>query len=278
VNGTPNLFLIGATGWIGRAVTELLPNARFIRARDVLATGGLRALRDAIDADVPPVIVNLAAIKTGPREEMDAVNHLLVDELARLMSECGGHLVQVGSAAEYGLAPGAEWVSAETPCNPKSDYGITKLGGSLSALEHGQGLVLRPLNVYDRPPQAGSPLADIRERILAGVRDGRAVEVLSAGTRRDYVSRSFVAACIEWAVRHPDVHGAFSVSSGDAVGVGEIAETAVELLGSDVKVTDLEVFPPTTIAADPQPWGEVSGLWERNSARDIATAVVAPGA
>jgi len=202
------------------------------------------------------------------------VNHLLVDELARFTAEHGGHLVQVGSAAEYGLAPGAEWVSAETPCNPTSDYGITKLGGSPSALEHGHGIVLRPLNVYDSPPQAGSPLADIQQRILTGVREGKSVEVLSAGKRRDYVSREFVAASIEWAARHPDVCGAFSVSSGDAVGVGEIAEAVIGLMKSDVEVTDLQVFPPTTIAADPQPWANVSGLRERNTTMDIAVALV----
>jgi len=205
---------------------------------------------------------------------MDAVNHLLVEELARFASACGGHLVQAGSAAEYGLTPGAEWVSAETPYRPKSDYGTTKLAGSMSALKYGDGIVLRPLNVYDSPPQLGSPLADIRERILTGLKNHTDIEVLSAGTMRDYVTREFVASSIEWAVRNPDTGGAFSVSSGYPVGVGEIAEAAIKLAGSDVGVADLQMFPPTTIAADPAPWGDVSGLWESNSAIDIATALV----
>jgi len=273
VSNPGDVILIGASGWIGHSVKERLPVARCISARDLLRRE-LDSLRKAVSGDARPTIVNLATVKSGPREQMAAVNHSLVAQLAKFTTEFGGRLVQMGSAAEYGLAPGAEWVSQETRCKPTSDYGITKFAGSTSALECEGGIVLRPLNVYDRPPQEGSPLADIRGRILAGVRSHQDVEVLSAGTRRDYVSRSFVAASIEWAVRNPAARGAFSVSSGYAVGVGEIAATTINLMGSDVQVADLQVFPPTTIAADPQPWGDVSGLWERSGAPQIAAALV----
>ena len=255
------VVVVGAGGWLGSAICRELPEALPVRAAgdldDILAAAGPR-----------PVIVNAAGAKGGTPQELRRSN---VELVTRLL-DAAGWLVHLGSAAEYGLGAAIP-VTESTPCAPTTDYGRTKLEGTGAALTGGRATVLRLFNVVDRPPQPGSPLADIRTRVLTAVRRGVEVEVLSGGTVRDYVSRDFVARSVAWAVTgRPE--GLFNLGSGRPVSVGDIAAAAVAALGSAVGVTDLGQFPATALWCRPDAWEAVSGMREHLDGTAVAQLLV----
>lgn len=252
-----SVVVVGAAGWLGSAICRVLPDAVPVRGAAELD----RALAQAGPA---PVVVNAAGRKRGTRPELRRGN---VDLVADLLNRCDW-LVQLGSAAEYGLDAPAP-VTEATPCRPTGDYGTTKHEGTRLALTSGRATVLRPFNVVDSPPQPGSPLADILWRIQAGVAEHREVEVLSGQTARDYVSRAFVAAAVARAVTLRPA-GVFNLGSGLPVTVADIARETVAALGAQVGVRDLREFPASRIWCDPRAWAEVTGMREHLDARGVA--------
>ncbi len=255
------VVVVGARGWLGSAICRELPDAIPVLAAGELA-GVLRR------AGPRPVIVNAAGVRTGSLPELrdgnvELVNHLL---------ETAGWLVQLGSAAEYGLGVRSP-VTETTACAPTADYGRTKFEATQLALASRNATVLRLFNVADSPPQPGSPLADIRARVLAGVDNGVDVEVLSAGTVRDYVGRDFVARSVAHAVDSRPA-GLFNLASGLPVSVLDLATAAVSALGSTVGVRDLAQFPATQMWCRPDAWEAVSGMRERLGAAAVARLLV----
>lgn len=251
------VVVVGAAGWLGSAISARLPEALAIRREDDLERGLAVAGPD-------PVIINAAGLARGSVQELRAAN---VDLLSRLL-DAAGWVVQLGSAAEYGLNV-ASPVAESTPCAPASDYGRSKLEATVRACDSGRATVLRLFNTIDTPPQPGSPIADISSRIQHGVRTGTGIAVLSGGTRRDYVTRAMVTDSVLFAAEHR-CPGVFNVGSGIPVSVEDVARIAACRLGSDVPVQDLQEFPATTIFSDPRKWERVSGLRERLDAEAVA--------
>ena len=269
------IFVLGATGWIGSAIMRRIPCALPISTGRAL-NDGLAAAFAAAGGELsgPAVIVNAAGARLGDPADLAPLNAGLAAELAGFARTHHVSLVHLGSAAEYGLASDVNWVTEDMPAHPVSDYGKSKLAGSNAVLESGQGCVLRLFNIVDSPPQPGSPLADIHQRILRGVRLGEPVEVLSAEIARDYVSREFVAESVA-AAAELRLTGLFNLSSGRAVTVRHIAEATVRKLGSEITVRDLVAVPANSIAADSSRWLAASGLSQSLDAAAIAEFLVA---
>ncbi len=270
---TGTTVVVGASGWIGQAVIARIDGAIAVPARDVLELGAHSAFKTATAGqDSGLTIVNAAGLKSGSYTDLARANAELVSDLVSVTRDQGGRLIQLGSAAEYGLDPSAEWVDDSTPCQPSSDYGKTKFAGTEAAIASGLAVVLRPFNIASNPPQSGSPLEDMVARVRAGVAAGRPVELLSPNTRRDYVTLEFVVDCITWAVEYP-CSGVFNLATGIPIRIGDFAEELVSLMGSESPIVDLGTFPPTTISADPAPWRELTGLSSNLDARGLAALV-----
>jgi len=270
------VILLGARGWLGSAIFESLPNVIAVSTSDVLRKGAQAVLTPIIDAaqDRRPIIVNAAGSKSEAVPGLAAVNADLVADLAKIVQLRKGWLVHFGSAAEYGLGPETNWIDDATGFTPSTPYGQTKHAGSLAALHSGHATVLRPFNLFDRVPQPGSPLADILARALLGIKTGQPMEVLSANTSRDYVSRAFVVASTAKACElRPS--GQFNLCSGSTVMVGDIVANIARLLHSHVQVADTAAVPASSIAADPGPWESATGLAMRADAQLIAETLVA---
>jgi len=253
------VVLIGASGWFGGHIRDRMRDLITVPAQAVLASGGevLRPLLDGADR----AIVNAAGARTGTPDTLQRLNVDLPDILAQQVARLGGHLVHLGSAAEYGTAqPGGTCAEDAVPA-PESDYGRTKLAGSLRVLDQGRATVLRIFNVAACPPQPGSPLADIAERVRSAIASGTDVELLSAGTVRDWVRLAYVCDSIAYAARQRPT-GVFNICSGVGVQMGDAVRTAVALLGSPAGVRDLEVFPPTAVVGSPDLWSETSQMSE----------------
>lgn len=263
------VLLVGASGWFGGFLRERLPGAVAVSASDVLATDG-RVLEPLLDAGM--VVVNAAGARSGDPETMRRLNAELPGVLVAQVERVAGHLVHLGSAAEYGLGqPGGLCVEDAVPA-PESEYGRSKLAGTTRALDGGRATVLRVFNVAAAPPQAGTPLADVAERVRSAVAEDRDVELLSAGTVRDWVRPSFVVASVLQAAQDRTV-GVFNVCSGTGVAMGAAVEAALRRLGSTRRVVDLAVYPPTTVIGSPARWRDTSGLGEALAADDLGATL-----
>jgi NDP-hexose 4-ketoreductase len=264
-------FLIGYRGWLGRSIHESLPEAVGISAADLLESGA-----QAVPAVAPAsVIINAAGAKNADEATLQRLNVDLPALLAGLAHASGARVVHVGSAAEYGLHASRSPLSEATHCMPDSEYGRTKLEGTRVLAQSGHACVLRLFNIVSAPPQPGSPLSDVLARVQSGVVAGAPIELLSAGTGRDWVSKDFVVRSILRAAEG-DVTGIFNIASGRLTIMRDLAKALARELGSDAPIDDIARFPATSITGDPTLWREASGLAEALSPSELATVVLPP--
>lgn len=260
-----SVVLVGASGWLGGPLREVLGDVVPVPAREVLATDGAAVAAVLARGGC---VVNAAGARGGDPDLMHTLNARLPEILADEVTRANGHLVHLGSAAEYGLGHGGGVLHEGSPAVPGSDYGRTKLAGTEAALASSSATVLRVFNVASAVPQAGTPLADILDRVLAANQTGTDVELLSADTVRDWVRRGFVARSVLAAVEHRPA-GVFNVASGVGVRMGDAVEEAVRRLGSSGRVVDLGVYPASTVIGGPDRWADASGLRETVTAVDL---------
>ena len=210
-------LVLGANGFIGRWVARTLTASRArvtVAVRRPEAFGEL-ARRWNIEAEAiafdalaedsvsrviadaaPDIVFNLAGYGID-REEKDAammsqINESLVRHVAKVLVGTtptsgwrGRRLVHAGSALEYGLVSGT--ATEDGPANPHSDYGRTKLAGTMSlrALAESTGLAsvtARPFTVFGPGEHRGRLWPTLRDAASTG-----SIATLSAGRqRRDF--------------------------------------------------------------------------------------------
>lgn len=270
MNQAPPVALVGATGWLGAYIRESLPEAVAVSATEILNSGG--EVLSGLVTGPDWVIVNAAGARQGSPSTLLRLNVELPMMLATRTSTVGAHFVHLGSAAEYGLTPSDGLCDEIGSVRPASEYGRTKLQGTLAALESGNATVLRVFNVVSDPPQESSPLADVAARVRRAFAEGIDAELLSARTVRDWVRREFVRDSVAYACLNRPT-GLFNICSGTGCSMGEIAGTAMRLLGSRGGVRDLEAFAPTVVVGRPDAWRRRSDLAQVMSAQEVAVVV-----
>ncbi|RYV51343.1 NAD-dependent epimerase/dehydratase family protein [Pengzhenrongella frigida] len=261
------IVLVGASGWFGKQLLDHAPNLVAVPARDVLASRG-EILRPLL-AGRNRMVVNVAGARVGNHDTMQRLNVDLPRLLAEQVVNTGGHLVHLGSAAEYGTNQPDGICREESVPAPESDYGRSKLTGTTLVLEAGSASVLRVFNVAANPPQQGSPLAEISNKLALASKSGTDVELWSAGTVRDWVRPDFVIASILYAAKHRPI-GLFNICSGIGVRMGESVELAIAILDSPIRVKDLRGSPPTVVIGAPERWLAASQLCEQVTPSDLA--------
>lgn len=200
------------------------------------ATRVVRALR-------PTIVFNLAVHGVDPSERdpalMRVVNVALVTELLEAVGSIGPNawagqrVIQIGSALEYGAARGA--LSEETPTNPTTEYGRTKLDASLrvaaAAREGLAASVARLFTVYGPGEHPGRLLPSL----IAAARSGERVELSSGVQRRDF---TYVDDVVEGLLRlglsspAPD-EAIVNLATGRLTSVREFVERAAAILPID---------------------------------------------
>jgi UDP-glucose 4-epimerase len=168
--------------------------------------------------------------------------------LARMQEAGVGNIVFSSSAAVYGT-PDVELVTEETPKNPESPYGESKLIGEWLLRDQGvaAGLAhtsLRYFNVvgsgdpdlYDTSPHNLFPL--VFEALLAGRTpriNGNDYPTPDGTCVRDYIHVADLAVSHVAAAKRLDagepVEPAYNLGSGDGVSVGEIMNAVAEATG-----------------------------------------------
>jgi len=169
------ILVLGANGFLGGHVARLIGSGLgegiFVARRrphptapgeweefDVVQESE-RALGRLLERHRPDVVVNCVGAATGSPGELKRVNLLATSRLVSALAQGSGtHLVQLGSAAEYGPSEALAPVRETTRARPASDYGATKLAATemvAEAVENGHisATVLRVFN----PIGAGAP-------------------------------------------------------------------------------------------------------------------------
>ena len=242
---SPRRFLVlGANGFIGRAIVDTLTQnpavgevVRLTRQPEGARTGAGRSwavdLVGASDATLsgllddigPQVVVNAVGATTGDERDMLALNADLVAKLVRVVRAHGGvRLVQIGSAAEYGLTEPGRPVRESDPGAPVSDYGRSKLSGTrivLAAVAHGDldATVLRVFNPIGPGAPPTTLLGRATEAIIHAIHHSEpAVELGPLSSYRDYVDVRDVAwAVLAAGVRAGETEPLFNIARGQAV-------------------------------------------------------------
>lgn len=254
------VLVTGATGFVGGAVVRALAGCGadvWMVARDaerlaeVAAACGGATLRAAdlsrpgefarVFAEARPAVVfNLAGYGVD-RAERDptlasALNTQLPGEIAALVAReraadwNGMRLIHAGTAFEYGRVEGP--VREDSPAAPISDYGRTKLAGTVRVLDARQVLGLRAVVarlfiVYGPGEHASRLLPSLLG--MAGTTESLA---LTAGQqRRDFTYVGDVAEGLLRLGLARECPGVLNLATGRQTTVREFAECAAELLG-----------------------------------------------
>lgn len=259
------VFLLGSSGWLGAAISRSVPGVVAISAVQDLS------LFELSDSDT---VVNAAGSKDPVR--LRTSNSDLVEHLIRTTERSGAHLVHLGSAAEYGVRERDHRFTEQDVENPGSQYGASKLAATRMMRDSGRATVLRLFNIADSPPQPGSPLEEILQKVRVAAIEGRAPSLLSAGTVRDWVTRDFVVASVLAAVARTPI-GVFNVCSGVGLSMGALATTLLVRRGLEMPVHDLQLAPADTVVGDPSAWMLLSGMSQRMTAQELAALLVPDG-
>jgi nucleoside-diphosphate-sugar epimerase len=254
-------LVLGASGFIGRWVARRLTEAgagvtvAVRRTEDFAALARLwRIDADAVAFDAlaedpvsriismtaPDIVFNLAGYGVDRAETdvrlMSRINEGLVRQIAQALARTpetrwrGRRLVHVGSALEYGRVHGD--VTEEGPAKPHTDYGRTKLAGTMALREVAastglSSLTARPFTVFGPGEHQGRLLPTIRQAATSGT-----VATLSTGSqRRDFAFVEDVAeGLLRLGISAGDPGETVNLATGQMRTVREFAETAAAVL------------------------------------------------
>lgn len=237
------IAVVGASGFVGRA---LLPNLRS-SGHEVIAMGrsdGDRtldvthpgAVRAAVDAAEPELLVNLATARTGDESHLQAVN---VDGPRLLAEACAAtgvrRMVHVTSATEYGAAPAP--LREDGPRVPQTTYGCSRFAGTEAARAVARRtsleLVVVPLFL---PYGVGMPAGSLLPEAVRCARSGDVLPLTPLGATRDLlhvddVARGLLAAAAVDLAESTIVN----LCSGVAIDNHELVDVVEEVVGRPVR-------------------------------------------
>src|SRR5688572_10241126 len=210
-------LVLGASGFIGRWVARRLTEARARVTVAVRRPEEFNAIArpwsiaaDAIEFDAladdsvsrtisiaaPDIVFNLVGYGIDRAETapgvMARINDVLVRHLAEALARTsptagwrGRRLIHAGSALEYGLVEGT--ATEDGPANPHTEYGRTKLAGtvSLRAVAASTGLeavTARAFTVFGSGEHRGRLLPTLRQ----AAREGSTATLSNGLQRRDF--------------------------------------------------------------------------------------------
>lgn len=198
-----------------------------------LLRASTRELRLLFEHVSPHIVVNCTGATVGDEAALEAANVLIVERLlAVLVERPGVCLVQMGSAAEYGVTePGRPVSEADMP-NPGNAYGSSKLAATRLVLDAvaDRGLRATVLRVFN-PVGPGAPDQTLPGRALRELRMARAadhpeVRLGSLDHFRDFVDVRDVAWAALAAAATPASSGhVLNVGRGEAVQSRELVRS-----------------------------------------------------
>lgn len=274
----PRIAVLGGSGWLGsRVLLELAGSPGievFSPPRSAVEGATPHDLRSLLNPESSLAVVNCVGVIRGTDQQIEDANLTFVRALVDAIAGSGAHLVQLGSAAEYGDPGTADQIAETTPTLPLTTYGRSKVQATALVTESDDWCVVRPFNGVDRDMTPINPLREIRDKVRAAREHGGEVELWSAGTVRDHVSRGFLARSLAWAaIERPP--GVFNLCSGVGLSYLELTEAMAETSGGRLPIRDLSQDTGIrAVVGDPASWWGVSGLSEAMDAEQVAALVM----
>jgi NDP-hexose 4-ketoreductase len=255
------VIVLGAGGFMGRAVWRVLaqdpecahiavhfrrppPSALLADRADMWSAldlvdatpAGIIELIEQSEADV---VVNCAGATHGSPDVLRSANIEVAAKVSAALTTLGhGHLIHLGSAAEYGLHRAGEAVTEMTPATPVSDYGVTKLEATRQLLAAGRAgrltvTVLRVFNPLGRGSAPTTLPGRAAQQIDAAMRRGDDdITLGSLESWRDYIDARDVGGAVAAAMRTvPDGATLLNVARGEAVHSRALIENLAAIAG-----------------------------------------------
>jgi nucleoside-diphosphate-sugar epimerase len=185
-----------------RSLFHLCENPRFsFEYGDARDEAALRRLLEKAD-----VVIPLAAVVGAPACDRDpwlarSLNVEAVRLLNRLRSP-SQLVVFPTTNSGYGMQPGAEYCTEETPLEPISLYGQTKAQAEAELLGSPNAISLRLATVFGMSPRMRIDLL-VNHFVYAAVKD-RYLVIFEKHFRRNFIHIRDVADCMTHAIHHAD--------------------------------------------------------------------------
>lgn len=252
-------LVVGGQGFLGRHIVTALAGAGY----DVTSTvrsgsGGLavdlldspaRALRAAVDATRPDIVINCAGTVSGTGQQLTDGNVVAPLRLLTAVASTARppRFVHLGSAAEYGSAVVDRPVAEDDDPQPLGAYGFAKLAGTRAvlALAADAEVTATVLRVFN-PVGAGAPASTLPGRLAHLLRSAAGDTELTVGpldALRDFVDVRDVAAAVVACARAASPGPLYNVGSGRATASRELARELVGIAG--FRGTIHEAAPPS---------------------------------
>ncbi|MGQ0456437.1 MAG: NAD-dependent epimerase/dehydratase family protein [Hyphomicrobium sp.] len=253
------VLVIGATGFIGRRLVEILigtGHSAYAVSRHSTAalpcehqTGSVvEAIAAAIKDWQIDAVVNLAAAGVHPDERdsrlLTETNVILPPLLVRLAATSGaGVFIHLGSSAEYSRSTGDKPISEDSPLERRLLYGASKAAGSLlaQASGHAHGIpvaVLRPFNIFgpgERPYR-------LLPTLISKLQRNERVPLSPGKQVRDFLFIDDACVAIirllDILMRDPSAAREYNLGSGVGITVAAFSRAVAHAISADPELLD----------------------------------------
>ncbi|WP_170284657.1 NAD-dependent epimerase/dehydratase family protein [Kribbella amoyensis] len=239
--------MLGASGFLGQHVLTRLrersiecvaitrtPKQGFDAAID-LARAPQDVVNDLISSFAPTTVINCSGAVRGSTTDLMLGNVVAMQTLllALLGRAPSARLVQLGSSAEYGAPTAEAPMDEQSPTQPGSPYGYTKLAASELVLRaRSQGLdatVLRIFNISGPQSPTSTMLGGLIEQLRTATGQPK-ITLDSLAGWRDYVDvRDVAAAACSAALLDGEVPPVANIGRGEAVQTGDWVKHLIEV-------------------------------------------------
>jgi len=278
---SPRVIVLGAGGFMGQAVWRVLaqdPDCNHIAVHfrrppepamlthradtwsaldlvDATAAG----IIDLIEQSEADVVVNCTGATHGSLDELRSANVEVVGKVSAALATLSHvHLIQLGSAAEYGAHRTGEAITETTPARPVSDYGVTKLEATRQLLAAGcagrlTATVLRVFNPLGRGSAPSTLPGRAARELDAAIRRGDdSITLGSLDSWRDYIDARDVGGAVAAAMHTvPDGATVLNVGRGEAVHTRDLVESLAAIAGFEGRIIESN---DGSSRSSPVPW------------------------
>lgn len=254
------VLVIGATGFIGRAVVDAIQDGHEVhQASRSIGTGKNKHTMDLRKPDTirkvfqtvePEVIVINSGIvpRTGDVQDNVLFTQNILDQVS-VLTQLPKRIIVSGSAGEYGeVKPDELPVKENNPLRASSEYGISKKRETTIALEFGkrhgiQVIVGRIFNAVGSNMILVQSLLGQLDEIYAGTR--LALEVSRLDSKRDYINVKDIGSAFRCFIERNPMQSIYNIGSGRITSNQDLI---------DMLLKDLQISPiPKIIETEPNP-------------------------
>ena len=268
------IVVLGSDGWLGSNIHRFYGHDSIgftgAEVRKLLLTSNLRnTFLNIHEMSNNITIINAIGSRYGDKGQMLDANTETPHKISEIVSSLDLHFVHFGSAAEYQINSEKLRINESMSTSPSSEYGKSKLAGSIKVLEHPRSLVLRLFNVVGLNLPSQNPLIDIRLKVAAAQMNSEALQLRNSSTVRDFISIDLFLRTLKFSIDNK-LNGVFNVCSGEPVSFGEIARE-IATRADCTKPIESKIDDPTDfIVGDPSKLRSISGI---NEYVDASTVV-----